>query len=98
MLVFNEALSFPEMDASSMNPNQLRHHGVEAQDDPCHWDPMAIRKDDDEEGFVACLKLLGTNVCVDTWTPTDQDLQSHQHVALTSPQAWDPHRVVFTGK
>ena len=48
ILIFNEALWLPDMENSLMNPNQLRHFGIEVQDNPYHRDPMIIRKDDDE--------------------------------------------------
>ena len=97
ILVFNEALWMPEMECSLMNPNQLRHFGVEVQDNPYHPEPMVIRKDGDEEGFVACLKSAGTNIFIDTWTPAQEDLESYQHVELTSSRPWDPHMVQFPG-
>ena len=33
------------------NTNQLRHYGLEVQDNPWHQDPMVIQKNDDEEFF-----------------------------------------------
>ena len=98
ILVFNEALWMPEMEASLMNPNQLRHYGVEIQDNPYDSHPMLIRKEDSDEGdFVACLKSQGTNIYIDTWTPTDKDLQEYPQVVLTSPRPWDPYEVKFPG-
>ena len=98
ILVFNEALWMPEMEASLMNPNQLRHYGVEIQDNPYNSHPMLIRKEDSDEGdFVACLKSQGTNIYIDTWTPTDKDLQEYPQVVLTSPRPWDPYKVKFPG-
>ena len=97
ILVFNEALWIPELENSLMNPNQLRHYGVHVQDNPYHQDPMTIHKDDDEEGFVACLKSSGTNIYIDTWTPTHKDLEVHRHIELTSPRPWNPYEVQFPG-
>ena len=97
ILVFNEALWLPEMEHSLMNPNQLRHYGIEVQDNPYHRDPMMIRKDDDGEEFVACLRSSGTNIYIDTWTPTDSDLVDYPHIELTSPLIWNPHEVSFPG-
>ena len=66
ILIINEALWFPEMENSLMNPNQLRYFGVDIQDNPYHRDPMVIQKDDNKQGFVACLKSQGTNIFIDT--------------------------------
>lgn len=81
-----------------MNPNQLQHYGIEVQDNP--YDPhlMLIRKEDSDEGdFLACLKSQGTNIYIDTWTPTDKDLQEYPQVVLTSPRPWDLYEVKFLG-
>ena len=67
-----------------MNPNQLRHFGIEVQDNPYSSSPMVVKKDDKEDDFVACLKSMGTNIYLDTWTPTDADLQEYPHIVLTS--------------
>ena len=75
ILIVNEALWIPELEHSLMNPNQLRHFGVTVQDNPYSNSPMVIQKDTNDEEFVACLKSTGTNIYIDTWTPTDRDLQ-----------------------
>lgn len=61
ILVFNEALWMPELEASLMNPNQLRHYGIEVQDHPYHpTNPIVIRTEDIDEGdFVVCLRSQG---------------------------------------
>eukprot|EP00980_Cylindrotheca_fusiformis_P016016 scaffold4712_cov68-Cylindrotheca_fusiformis.AAC.1 len=58
---------------------------------------MVIRKEEDfhEEGFVACLKSEGTNIFIETWTPTDRDLNEHRHIVLTSSNPWNPQAVNF---
>ena len=56
---------------------------------------MTICKDDDEEDFVACLCLDGTDIFMNTWTPTKQDLEQCKHIVLTSPNEWDPRQVAF---
>ena len=97
ILIINEALWLPELDNSLMNPNQLRHFGVIVQDNPYSNTPMVIQKDTAEDDFVACLKSAGTNVFLDTWTPTELDLQQYPHVVLTSDQPWDPHSLQLPG-
>jgi len=56
-----------------------------------------IKKDDPDrdEDFVAILKSQGTVIYIDTWTPTDDDLNELPHVVLTSSKEWDPQKVSF---
>ena len=100
VLIINEALWMPDLENSLMNPNQLRHFGVEVQDNPFHQDPMVIRKDDEDDGngFVACLKTQGTVIYFNTWTPTDSDLREFPHIQLTSSAEWNPNDIVFPGQ
>ena len=58
---------------------------------------MIIRKYTKEEEFVACLQSQGTNIFIDTWTPTQQDLQMYPHIVLTSERLWNPQHVQFPG-
>eukprot|EP00980_Cylindrotheca_fusiformis_P022509 scaffold9381_cov163-Cylindrotheca_fusiformis.AAC.1 len=97
ILIINEAIWMPDMENSLMNPNQLREFGITVQDNPYDVNPMVIRKDEDENGngFVACLKSEGTNIFVDTWTPTDRDLEEYRHMVLTASSPWDPHAIDF---
>jgi len=100
VLIINEALWMPDLENSLMNPNQLRHFGVEVQDNPFHRDPMVIRKDDEDDGngFVACLKTQGTVIYFNTWTPTDSDLREFPHIQLTSSAEWNPNDIAFPGQ
>ena len=97
ILIFNEALWIPELENSLCNPNQLRDYGIEVQDNPYAREPMFIRKDDEDEKFVVCLKSSGTNIFMDTWTPTDSDLSEYPHIVLTSSEPWNPYLVRFPG-
>ena len=97
ILIFNEALYMPELENSLMNPNQLRHFGVQVQDNPYHPEPMVIATEHESDGFIACLKSQGTNIFFDTWTPTQQDLEAYPRVVLTSSTPWNPDEVKFPG-
>ena len=97
ILIFNESLWIPELENSLMNPNQLRHFGIEVQDNPFHKDPIIIRKEEDSGGFVACLKSSGTNIFIDTWTPSERDLSEYPQIVLTDSEPWNPHIVSFPG-
>ena len=43
ILVFNEALCMEDkLDHTLVNPNQMRHHRIDVQDNPCMQNPMGI--------------------------------------------------------
>ena len=93
ILILNEALYMPTLDHSLLNPNQLRHHGIEVQDNPYSSEPMTIVSH--EDGFCACLESSGTNIYLRTWTPSQNDLESYPHIQLSSSENWDPRNVKF---
>ena len=95
ILIVNEALWIPELEVSLMNPNQQRHYGIKVEDNPYDSSPMTIHKDGEDGDFVACLRSDGTDIFINTWTPTHQDLEQYKHIALTSPNEWNPRKVVF---
>ena len=93
ILVFNEALHMPSLDHTLINPNQLRNHGIRVEDNPYSGNAMVIEAND--PAFVMCVQSQGTTIFVDTWSPTDEDLQSLPHIVMTSPHPWNPHMVQF---
>ena len=64
ILILNEALWMPNLNHSLLNPNQLRHNGLEVQDNPYSTDPMAIISHKDD--FCACLESKGTTIYIKT--------------------------------
>ena len=94
ILVFNKALYIPEMTHTLINPNQCRYFGAEIQDNPYHpSEEMSIASED--ETFIACLQSEGTILYLDTWCPTQNDLESFPHIELKSRQHWNPHQIQF---
>jgi len=93
LLIVNEALYMPNLDHSLLNPNQLRHFNIDVQDNPYADEPMSITSQDD--GFTACLLSQGTTIYLDTWCPSQQDLERLPKVVLSSPAEWNPHQVEF---
>ena len=94
ILVFNEALWMGNtMDHTLINPNQLRHHGTKVQDNPMSDHPLSIITDDNE--FCMELTMSGTIVFATTHSPTEQELNTCQHVILSSSHSWNPHNVTF---
>ena len=94
ILVLNEALWMGDtMETSLINPNQLRHYGVKVQDDPTSEMPLSIITED--KSFCLELSMNGTIVGMPTHTPTSSELQSCQHINLSSPHSWNPLSVTF---
>ena len=94
ILVFHEALEMSgQMNDTLINPNQLRHFGIEVQDNPYADTPMHMATE--ERDFILPLSAVGTTILTDTRTPTQQELDECRHVIMSSPHPWDPHRVQF---
>lgn len=93
ILVFNEALWMPNLDHTLVNPNQMRSHGVEVQDNPYSIEPMAIKTWDDD--FTTCLSSESATIFFNSWLPNVDDLASYPHVVLSSDHNWDPLKVKF---
>jgi hypothetical protein len=94
ILVFHEGLWMPEqMEHTLVNPNQLRHFGIQVQDNPYDKSPLYLATED--EDFILPLQTLGTNIIADTRTPTDHELHTCKHIHLSSKHHWNPHSVRF---
>ena len=95
ILVFNEALWLgDQMQNTLINPNQLRYYGLLVKDDPYAInEPMRIESENGD--VILPLHSNGTVIYLDTWTPTDQDLQQLPHITMSSPHPWNPRDVKF---
>ena len=93
ILVMNGALWMPNLNHTLINPNQLRAHGVEVQDNPYDSEPMFIKTWDDD--FTVCLQSIGATIYFNSWLPNDNDLASYPHITLSSDTEWDPSKVKF---
>ena len=81
------------MDHSLINPNQLRAHGLEVQDNP--FNPIQCHIDTGFDGVIIPLFTQGTVVFTNTRTPTEEELQSCPKITITSSKIWDPHNLAF---
>ena len=81
------------MQTSLINPNQLRHYGVQVQDNPTSHLPLSIVTEDYD--FSMNLTMAGTIVYAETHTPSDHELTTCKHIELTSSHSWDPNNVHF---
>jgi hypothetical protein len=92
ILIVNEGLWFgPKLDHSLINPNQLRHHGVDVWDNPYDSTrPLSIQT---EDGISIPLAFQGTVLFADTRTPTQTELDTCLQIHLTSVNDWNPQTV-----
>jgi hypothetical protein len=81
------------MDHTLVNPNQLRHYGVQVHDNPYNKVQMHFATEDGEMIFP--LESDGTTIFLPTRTPTDQELHECPHIVVTLRSPWDPHAVHF---
>ena len=94
ILVFGEGLWMGDsMTHSLVNPNHLRHYGINVQDDPTSKSPLNIITSDGE--FAMPLRRKGTVIYFEIHTPTPQELESNPHIHLSSQQPWNPESIVF---
>ena len=94
ILIFNEALWMGNsMKNSLINPNQLRHFGINVQDDPTSSRPLSIISEDG--GFALEMQRSGTIISFDSHTPTQLELETCPHIHLSSEHSWNPHHVNF---
>ena len=94
ILIFNEALWMgDQLDHTLINPNQLRHHGIKVQDNPTSDEPLYIMTENSD--FNMELKMKGTVIFAETFTPSEKELHNCPHVVMSSPHEWNPHTVQF---
>ncbi len=96
ILIFHEVLYFGDtMGHSLINPNQLRHHGIQVHDNPFETDPdrkIGVELSDDVK-----LPFLteGSTIYFESTYETNKDLQDHQHIVLTCDSEWRLHNVIL---
>ena len=95
ILVIHEALYFGDsMDHSLVNPNQLRAFGIDVYDNPYDVKPMGIQITDNK---LLPFRSDGATIYFTTWSPTDEEMDTYEHVVITSDIPWDPHSLVMPG-
>ena len=94
ILVFHEALWMGNtMDHSLLNPNQMRHYGIQVNDNPYGDVQMHLASEDGS--VIIPLHSEGTTIYLQSRTPSEKELQTCVHVTLTSASPWDPREVCF---
>ena len=79
------------IDYTLVNPNQLRHHGVNVQDDPISERPLSIITSDAE--FAMGLNRKGTIVYFNSQTPTQKKIYSFSPIIISAKLPLDPEQV-----
>ena len=94
ILVFNKSLCIGEkFDFSLVNPNQISHHFIDVQVNPCMHKLMGINLY--KEDATITLYMSGTMFYTDTSSPTQQQLEDFPWIILTSQHDWKPHSICF---
>jgi hypothetical protein len=93
ILVINEGLWFGhKLSHSLLNQNQLQYHGVTVHDNPFdRTTPLSIEHSE----LTIPLLTSGTNIFLDTRTPTQSELDTCPHLHLTSEAEWNPQTVLL---
>eukprot|EP00804_Cyclotella_cryptica_P002136 CCRYP_006553-RA/>CCRYP_006553-RA protein AED:0.41 eAED:0.40 QI:0/0/0/1/0/0/2/0/181 len=91
VLVVDEALIVGNtMTHSLINPNQIRAYGISVSDDPCNKSPdFGIS----HESCFNPFNLQGSTVFFESFVPSDEHVNTYQHIKLTSNEEWDPSEV-----
>jgi Reverse transcriptase (RNA-dependent DNA polymerase) len=95
ILVIHEALHFPNMPHSLLNPNQIRYAGNDVWDNP--FDPSRevemVVYSDEYEAVTVPIQVKGTILSFDSASPTQEQLENLPHYYLTLDHVWDPVNV-----
>jgi hypothetical protein len=98
-LIFNQALSIPDLETTLINPNQLRANGLIVDDIPKHLSPNPTELSHSiycpEEDVYISLQLKGIISGFRTRSPSIEEVESCKWVTLTSDAPWDPKSPEF---
>ena len=95
ILVFNESLYYgTKLKHSLINPNQLRHFGIDVWDNPFDKTRGTLIDIDDE--LKVPLTTRGTKIFFNTRVPTRYELDNCQHIDMTGSRPWEPSTVTLS--
>ena len=81
------------VEPTLVNTNQLWHFGVTVQENTYINSPLYIEYPDRD--FVLPLIVEGINILAYTRTPTGEELNTCQHIVLSSHHEWNPHSALW---
>ena len=94
ILVFHEALYYGDkLDHTLINPNQVRAYGIPFWDNP--FDASHTLSIDVDNNLTIPLRTVGTKVMFRTRVPTPYELETSDHIHMTSSTPWNPAEVVM---
>jgi hypothetical protein len=94
ILVFNESLYYGnKLDHTLINPYQLRAYGIPLWDN--RFDPMHSLSIEVNPTLTISLRAFGTKVGFCTRVPMTNELQTCEHIQMTSPHPWNPSEIVM---
>ena len=83
-----------QLESSLLNPYQVRAKGIHVWDNPC--DPKhKLSMHDPDLGISVPLEMVGTFCSFASRVPTDDELTSLPHIAITDTSRWDPSQASF---
>ena len=96
ILVFNESLYYgTKLKHSLINPNQIRHNGIDFWDNP--FDGTRKLGIDIDRGPIIPLRYIGTKLIFTSRAPTSRELSECEHIEMTSTRQWNPESVSLVG-
>ena len=96
ILVFHESLYYGmKLNHSLINPNQIRHNGIDYWDNP--YDGQRGLNIDIDRGPIIEMALDGTKVSFSSRAPTRHELDTCEYIEMTSNLNWDPQNVKLGG-
>ncbi len=94
ILVFHEALYYGnKLDHTLINPNQVRAYGIPFWDNP--FDASHSLSIDVDDDLSILLRAIGTKLMFRTRVPTAYELETSDHIHMTSSTTWNPADVVM---
>ena len=94
ILVFHKSLYYRnKLDHRLVNPNQLRHYGIESNDKP--YDKEKGLNMNINDKVIIAMQSYGTKVRFESRVPTEQKLLNCEHLVMTSPTAWELDQVII---
>ena len=94
ILVFHESLYYgTKLNHSLINPNQVRHNGIDYWDNP--FDKSRKVGIDIDRGPIIPLRYIGTKLIFSSRAPTSRELSECEHINMTSTHQWNPESVLL---
>ena len=94
ILIFHESLYYGnKLDHSLINPNQVRHNGINFWDNPYDQTPGKELSIQIDRGPTIGLRMIGTKIRFASRVPTTHELSSCAHIHMTDMNQWNPDRV-----